>query len=317
MSTRSDYKNQTIYNRAVHNEENPYKCISAVIYQDDKLGSDEIAIMVALLSNADHFIIHKKEIGKRLKLGYDRLNNAWKLLMELGYIQKELLQGGTNWIINENPENLTMPDFDDHEFTVAEFTSRESTDCDSTESENRDLTSTNSKQVLKKTNIKNKLPSLDSEGKSDPGSIDLPPKKSYSYSGLTQQFRGHLGVSSKPINGFDKDVSVGDLKPVDQPKNKDIADQFEEWYESYPSRGFGQKKGNRRKSEERFKKLSDSQVVNLIKATKILKFINVPDDPKYYSYSEKFILDFQDVLDANPIDIDNRNIDNGSGSFSV
>jgi len=58
------------------------------ILQDARLGSDEFAVMIYLLSRPDNWKVVPHELAKRMKWGRDKTYNVLKLLIEFGYINR-------------------------------------------------------------------------------------------------------------------------------------------------------------------------------------------------------------------------------------
>lgn len=97
--------------------------------------------------------------------------------------------------------------------------------------------------------------------------------------------------------------------------------KFEAWWKEYPSRGVGKSKGVKSTSRSRFMGLSDTEIDNLIRATKLLKTKYIPDEPWFYQQAQVFISNgYEGIIDTEDSSGDTgefRNIDDGSGFFEV
>lgn len=96
-------KNKKKMNRAEHNSEHPYTCISNVIIKDKRLNVVETGMMLKLLSDSDEYIFNSTYFIKETGLGKDRYYGALNNLIKLGYINKQRIKGGVLWTINESP----------------------------------------------------------------------------------------------------------------------------------------------------------------------------------------------------------------------
>jgi hypothetical protein len=92
-------RNRTTFVRCPKDEQHPFTRIPATLYS---LNGYQLAIMAQILSNRDDWNIVKKEISKRLGFPREKFNNAWKSLIELGYIHVKRIQGGIDYTIYED-----------------------------------------------------------------------------------------------------------------------------------------------------------------------------------------------------------------------
>jgi len=122
----TNFKNQTKYNRSMHNEDNTYTLVSDLLIKDKRLSIIEKGIMVSILSNDDSYIFNSTYFKKDLGIGDDKYNKAIANLITCGYIVKNKVQGGIQWIFNEAG--------DKQKNTPSEFI--KSTPCENTLSEN-------------------------------------------------------------------------------------------------------------------------------------------------------------------------------------
>jgi len=75
--------NTTKIVRSPKDSNNPFTRISNSI---GILKADEVGVMFQILSNSDSWVLNKKDIQRRSKLGRDRFERIWNHLKELGYI---------------------------------------------------------------------------------------------------------------------------------------------------------------------------------------------------------------------------------------
>ena len=92
-------QNRTTFVRCLKDEEHPFTRIPVTLYS---LNGYQLAIMAQILSNRDDWNIVKKEISKRLGFPRQKFNNAWKSLIDLGYILVKRIQGGYEYTIYED-----------------------------------------------------------------------------------------------------------------------------------------------------------------------------------------------------------------------
>lgn len=137
---KTKFKNQTNFNRAKHDTKNLYTPVAFVSVSDERLSATELGILVHLLSHADTFIINKNAVLNWSKLGEITFDNAWKNLINYGYIVGKRIQGGYHWTINEISNNSTILVSTGSGFTGSGFTGNE----------NRVLTNIEYKQELNK-----------------------------------------------------------------------------------------------------------------------------------------------------------------------
>lgn len=94
--------------------------------------------------------------------------------------------------------------------------------------------------------------------------------------------------------------------------------KFEQWWKDYPSRGPGKIKGIKSTAKSRFMALSDSEIKDLIRATKLLKTAYAPDDPQFYKHAQVFISNgYEGIIEeerSKKSTVD-RNTDHGTGLF--
>lgn len=130
LHEQPNFKNSTQFNRVLHTKEFTYTILSNDFINDSRLNATEVGIFTILLSNSDNYIFNSKSFRKRTGLGEDRYYNSIKRLIELGYIEKNKIQGGINWIINEKPtsvENTTSEKVINEKSTSVENTTSEIT----------------------------------------------------------------------------------------------------------------------------------------------------------------------------------------------
>jgi hypothetical protein len=70
-----------------------------------KIRPEAKVIMFYLNSKPDDWIIHKSEVKKALELGQDRMNAAWKQLIEIGFIIKIRSFGKVDFTLNRDMIN--------------------------------------------------------------------------------------------------------------------------------------------------------------------------------------------------------------------
>lgn len=99
--------NSTVYNRATHDNNNPYAKISLKVKYDSRLSFIHKGIMFEILSNADSFRIVKKNLQSISGLGRPAFDRAWSQLVEFGYIRKIQYGIDYQWVIFEVSENDT------------------------------------------------------------------------------------------------------------------------------------------------------------------------------------------------------------------
>lgn len=81
--------NKTIILREPKKGKSGYTPISNSILQSDTLTPNEKSILVHLLSLSKTFVIIKTDIWKKMKIGRDAFNKAWKGLENAGYVKSE------------------------------------------------------------------------------------------------------------------------------------------------------------------------------------------------------------------------------------
>ena len=117
---------------------------------------------------------------------------------------------------------------------------------------------------------------------------------------------------------YDELVNVKASLNSRQEKNLPI---FEQWWKDYPSRGVGKTKGVKSTARSRFMGLSDAEIENLIRATKLIKTKYIPDQPYFYQLAQVFISNgYEGIIDTEDSSVesgDNRNSDDGSGYFEA
>ncbi len=97
-------KNKTMF---VRNKGKSYTIVPNHILNDDRLSSYAKIIMITIISNADDWIINRKEIQKRVNITHCKFEEGWELLKSLGYIEVIRRQGYFHYIINELPLSIT------------------------------------------------------------------------------------------------------------------------------------------------------------------------------------------------------------------
>jgi hypothetical protein len=101
-------QNRTTFIRRPKDEQYPFSRIPANLF---KLNGYQFAIMAFILSNKGDsenptkkdWNIVKYEIGNRLGFPRKKFQNAWKSLVDLGYIQLKRLWGGYDYTVYEDP----------------------------------------------------------------------------------------------------------------------------------------------------------------------------------------------------------------------
>lgn len=135
------FKNKTKIVRAEHDKDNHFTCISNKLIQDTRLNVYELGIMLKILSNSDDYVLHTTYLAKQVGISQGKFNKAIKHLISIGYINKEQIQGGWLWTINEIPIPLKS-DSSPKESTPYESTSDDITPDESTLVEIESLMST-------------------------------------------------------------------------------------------------------------------------------------------------------------------------------
>lgn len=102
-------KNLTNYNRADHGTTNNYTVISNQLINDNNLNVIDKGIMLMILSNSDNFIYNSIVMQKKSGIGKIAFYSSIKKLITLGYINKQAIQGGYIWTINEAPIIAEQP----------------------------------------------------------------------------------------------------------------------------------------------------------------------------------------------------------------
>ena len=102
------YKNRTTINRSTKSSTHYKKSFSMDIFRDKKLSFTDIGLLLWLLSNSKDFIINKNNVQIRSGIPEEKFLNSWRILQELGYIEKKPIQGGVDWVINELPISYTV-----------------------------------------------------------------------------------------------------------------------------------------------------------------------------------------------------------------
>jgi len=98
---KTNFKNQTEKQRAMHNETNPYTLISNRLIDDEKLTATELLIMIKLMRDSDNFIFNANSFRDKHNVGKFLFDKSMKNLIEYGYIKKERIRGGVKWTIKE------------------------------------------------------------------------------------------------------------------------------------------------------------------------------------------------------------------------
>lgn len=96
-----------------------FTCIDNCILQSKEMTSDEICLLVHLISLPLEWSIVKGQFHKRMKMGRDKLNKAWKGLESKGYIITEPLKNG-NLICGYFHKVYENPKLDNPKFGVTE-----------------------------------------------------------------------------------------------------------------------------------------------------------------------------------------------------
>jgi len=96
------YCNQFTINRANH--KSSYTCITNYLIKDERLNATEKGIMLLILSNDDKkYVLNMSILKKQCNIGDDRFNTSKRNLINLGYLNKQRIQCGIHWIVNEIP----------------------------------------------------------------------------------------------------------------------------------------------------------------------------------------------------------------------
>lgn len=99
-----------------------YTCIDNSILQSKEMTPDEICLIVHLISLPQEWSIVKGQFYKRMKMGRDKFNRAWKGLEEKGYITTEPLKNG-NLISGYFHHVYENPKLDNPKFGLTEIQS--------------------------------------------------------------------------------------------------------------------------------------------------------------------------------------------------
>lgn len=98
--------NRTRYNRSPNDGVgNSYTKLNSDLIEDSRINIIQVGIMTYILNQSDDWAINKKMVLKHCKIPVGKFNDAWDGLMDLGYIEKERVRGGVEWIINETPQH--------------------------------------------------------------------------------------------------------------------------------------------------------------------------------------------------------------------
>ena len=109
---KREFKNATTYNRSLHDQTNFYTTISNIIFQDQRLGIIEKGLICQILSNSDEYIFNSTNLYKESKLSRNNYFNAIDKLILCGYLTKEKISSGWNWVINETPQTLNQQEIE-------------------------------------------------------------------------------------------------------------------------------------------------------------------------------------------------------------
>lgn len=152
------FKNKTKIVRAEHDKDNHFTCISNRLIQDTRLNVYELGIMLKILSNSDEYVLHTTYLAKQVGISQGKFNKAIKHLISIGYINKEHIQGGWLWTINEipnplksdsSPKELIPDESTSDDITPDETTPVEIESLISTKKINTNETSTNESNINK------------------------------------------------------------------------------------------------------------------------------------------------------------------------
>ncbi len=103
-TNETTFQNSTLYNRAHHNEQNPFTVITNTLINDSRLTVVELGLMIKILSNSENYIFNSVYTQQTSGIGKDKYNQSLKKLISLGYISKKAKnKGGWLWVINETP----------------------------------------------------------------------------------------------------------------------------------------------------------------------------------------------------------------------
>jgi hypothetical protein len=100
-------QNKTTFVRCLKDEQHPFTRIPATLCS---LNGYQLAIMTQILSNRDDWKVVKKEICKRVGFPREKFNDAWKSLIDLGYILVKRILGGYDYTIYEDPASTSTRD---------------------------------------------------------------------------------------------------------------------------------------------------------------------------------------------------------------
>jgi len=97
------FHNKTSYRRTRSSRQHYKKSFALDIFKDKRLDFIDIGLLTWLLSNSKSFVINKNLVQRRSGIPEKKFLNSWKKLLNLGFIEKHMIQGGVEWIINEVP----------------------------------------------------------------------------------------------------------------------------------------------------------------------------------------------------------------------
>ena len=119
------------------------------ICQSETLSPEEKTILIYLLSLPSDWAIYKTNMYKKLHIGRDRFNSAWKNLSDLGYIKSEKL---FNPIEKTNSYKYEVNPLPKCRLTDSRLTDSQSTDSRLTDSQcvNKDIEEKNIKKEIYK-----------------------------------------------------------------------------------------------------------------------------------------------------------------------
>lgn len=74
--------------------------LANALFEDDKLNLFHIGLLYYILSQGDGFVVVKEQIREKSQLGVYKFNIEWDFLVEAGYIKKNRIQRGVEWIVS-------------------------------------------------------------------------------------------------------------------------------------------------------------------------------------------------------------------------
>ena len=107
--TEKTYSNTTTYFRAKNDGvANYYTVISNDLIRDKRLSSDEIIIMVTILSNNNTYVLNMDFLRNYLRWSGKRFYKASEILQKYKYLEKVRGRGTCNWIVREEGDKMLI-----------------------------------------------------------------------------------------------------------------------------------------------------------------------------------------------------------------